>query len=129
MNKEYEQIDIPSSTDFEFGVSRARRIPYRIYNKESTSGLVVYIPGFGNDLGEYTDVFCKKISEKYNIATLVVEYFCINCRPNVGAEIEFENSDMERVLRLTGNTVNRNDILADLINYTTVWRIPCKPGD
>lgn len=118
MDRQYDQITIPSSNDFEFGVNRAREILYRIYNKKSSSGLVVYIPGFGNDLGEYTDIFCKKIAEKYNIATLVVEYFCINCRPNVGAEIEFQNSDIERIKRLTGNTINQNDILASLIEFT-----------
>lgn len=118
MEQEYSQVEIPSSNDFEFGINRTRKILYRIYNQKSNSGLVVYIPGFGNDLGEYTDIFCKKIAEKYNIATIAVEYFCINCRLNVGADIEFQTSDIERIERLTGNTVNQNDIWASLIDYS-----------
>ena len=86
-----ERIEFKSNNDFELGKSKKKRIcQYKIYNKNSNKGIVVYIPGFGDDLGNYAEVFCQKTAKKYNFATMCVQYFCMSSRPNVGAEIKFE---------------------------------------
>ncbi|WP_163353072.1 DUF2920 family protein [Desulfovibrio sp. JC010] len=97
-----EHNTIPTSNDFELN-GRDRKVSYNLYGSENKNGLVVYIPGFGADLGDYTDVFCKKISSKYNLAALSVEYFGINSRPNVGAKIDLEIEDRNLVQRLVGH--------------------------
>lgn len=97
MTQNFIEISIAATSDFEFGVNKRRNCIYHIYNQQYTNGLVVYIPGFGADLGSYTENFCKKISEKYKIACLSVEYFCLYCRPEIGAEIEFEPEDKAKI--------------------------------
>ncbi|NOT83562.1 MAG: DUF2920 family protein [Methylococcaceae bacterium] len=92
-----QEISFTSNPDFELRFNKNRPCKYQIHNPEFKAGLVVYIPGFGGDLGEYTEVFCRKVSSKYQLATLCVEYFCINSRPEVGAEIEFEESDLKKI--------------------------------
>ena len=84
-----------TTNDFELAPhTKNRQSNYLIDNPNKNNGIVVYIPGFGGDLGEYTNKFCKSITKKYpNYSAMSVEYFCIKSRPQVGAYIEFEIED------------------------------------
>ena len=94
-------IKFKSNHDFELGKLKEERVcEYKIHNAGENKGLVVYIPGFGGDLGNYTEVFCKKISEKYNLASMSVKYFCMFSRPEVGAGIRFEIAEQMALNRL-----------------------------
>lgn len=81
--------------DFELAPSKKKRqATYEICNTKKNNGLVIYIPGFGADLGGYTAKFCSSIAEKYNdLSVMCVDYFCMKSRPMVGAKIEFEYED------------------------------------
>lgn len=85
-----------TTNDFELNPNsiKERTTSYIITNARKGNGLVVYIPGFGGDLGDYTQTFCKKVSESHpEYSAMSIEYFCIHSRPNVGAEVTFEVSD------------------------------------
>lgn len=95
-------INFESTSDSELFPEKkgCRSCTYNIYGTESKQGLVVYIPGFGDDLGEYRNTFCRKISEKHQLATMTVDYFCIGSRPTTGAKIYFEPSDIKSIREL-----------------------------
>lgn len=117
MNNGPVEIEVFSTNDFEFGINKKRKCKYKIFNPHHTKGLVVYIPGFGVDLGEYTEVFCKKISEKFSLATMSVEYFCIHCRPSIGAEIEFELEDINQFSGILAQEQGK-DTIEKIVTYT-----------
>ena len=122
MNAIFQEVSVATTSDFEFGVNKRRACTYRIYNQQYTGGLVVYIPGFGADLGKYTEIFCQKISEQYKVACLSVEYFCIHCRPEIGAEIEFEPEDIDKIAAVLKQSQGTT-YLERLINYTETAQI------
>lgn len=85
-----------TTNDFELCPNKEghRTCTYEIHNANSGNGLVVYIPGFGGDLGGYTERFCKAITKSHpQYAALCVDYFCMKSRPSVGAKIKFEVED------------------------------------
>lgn len=106
-------VKFETTNDFELDPNGiARESEYKICNISTGNGLVVYIPGFGGDLGGYTDTFCQKISEKYpEYAAASVDYFCMRSRPQVGGEVYFEHED-----QIKSNTLNlpQSDILSTI---------------
>lgn len=87
-------VSFETNEDFELGgPHNNRRTQYQIYNKGSKKGVVVYIPGFGSDLGGYAEAFCKRIAEKYDLSVMHVDYFCMFSRPGYGADVNFELPD------------------------------------
>ncbi|MBF0033204.1 DUF2920 family protein [Citrobacter freundii] len=74
-----------------------RTCSYHICNPKKDNLLVVYIPGFGGDLGNYSKGLCEKIADKYNLTTMTVEYFCYHSRPNVGGKISFSALDIMHI--------------------------------
>ncbi|MBE0470921.1 MAG: DUF2920 family protein, partial [Methyloprofundus sp.] len=60
-------------------------------------GLVVYIPGFGGDLGTYSKVFCEKVSQSHKLAALTLNYFCIGSRPATGARFEIDKAEKPKI--------------------------------
>ncbi len=122
-----EKITFASNNDFEFGLGdKKRNCTYTIFNPLKNKGLVVYIPGFGDDLGEYSNVFSKKIAKRYNLSSMVVDYFCIHSRPAVGAEIIAEIEDVQEVNKIiikkgrqpSGDWTKDLDLLAQLCAQT-----------
>ncbi|WP_292257314.1 DUF2920 family protein [Marinospirillum sp.] len=93
-------FESPSDTELFPETKDNRSCSYSIYGADSKDGLVVYIPGFGDDLGEYRNTFCKKIYEKHQLAAMTVDYFCIGSRPATGAKIYFEPSDIQSIRKL-----------------------------
>ncbi|MHA1066711.1 DUF2920 family protein [Enterobacter ludwigii] len=84
-------------SDFEFGLSPERAVPYRIYQTaRGYDGVVVYLPGFSADLGSSTQSFCEKITELHGCAALSVECFCIRYRHHVGAKVTFESEERRK---------------------------------
>lgn len=73
--------------DFELGLISERQSFYTIETRHAQQGLVVYIPGFGKDVGDYAQSFCQKVASRYQMAAMTVEYFCINARPQSGANV------------------------------------------
>ena len=94
---EEQQVIFDTSSDFEFGLHGKRQTEYFVFNSGYKDGLVVYIPGFGEDLGEYSKVFCAKTSKKYHMAALTLNYFCIGSRNQTGAKIEIFKSEFNKV--------------------------------
>ena len=117
MTENFREVKVATTNDFEFGVNKQRNCTYRIYNQQYNHGLVVYIPGFGADLGSYTENFCKKISDQYQIACHSVEYFCMYCRPEIGAELEFEQEDITKIAAIIQASQGRTYV-ERLIDYT-----------
>ena len=122
MTENFQEVKVATTNDFEFGVNKQRNCTYRIYNQQYNHGLVVYIPGFGADLGSYTENFCKKISDQYQIACLSVEYFCLYCRPEIGAEIEFEQEDLHNIAAIIQSSLGATYI-ERLIHYTNTKNV------
>lgn len=99
----YQEHSLAGHPDAELGLCGERRVHYRIYGAEQAgAGIVVYIPGFGGDLGAYTQVFCEKVATQHGMAALCVDYFCMRSRPSVGAEISLLETDRARALTLLG---------------------------
>lgn len=91
------RILFETTGDFELGLIKERETDYFIYNSEYNDGLIVYIPGFGGDLGDYAKNFCSSVSKKYRLASLMVNYFCIGSRPQTGATINIYPEENEKL--------------------------------
>ncbi|MCX7133699.1 MAG: DUF2920 family protein [Aeromonas sp.] len=97
----YYEHSVAGHPDVELGLCGDRQVRYRIHCAEQTgSGLVVYIPGFGGDLGAYSEVFCERVAMQHGMAALCVDYFCMRSRPSVGAGISLLPGERERALSL-----------------------------
>ena len=60
-NMSYYEHEVVGHPDVELGLCGERQVRYRIHGAEQAgSGLVVYIPGFGGDLGAYSQVFARR---------------------------------------------------------------------
>ncbi|HEY9017175.1 DUF2920 family protein [Thiomicrospira sp.] len=92
-----QHVVFDTCADFEFGLNGVRQTDYFIYNADYKDGLVVYIPGFGGDLGEYAKAFCEKTAKQYQMAALTLNYFCIGSRPSAGAKVEVHNTEKAKV--------------------------------
>lgn len=92
-----QKISFNTSSDIELYPNKKdqRKTNYTIYGANKNKGLVVYIPGFGDDLSDYRNKFCKKINEKYDLTSMTVDYFCIGVRESTGAKVYFENEDIK----------------------------------
>lgn len=96
--QESMKIDFPSNNDVELGIISDQRIcSYHIFNPKEGNPVLVFIPGFGADLGEYAEKLCEKIAKNFDITTLYVEYFAYSSRPSSGASIEFSNVDLIKI--------------------------------
>ncbi|MNE04398.1 hypothetical protein D3C80_969270 [compost metagenome] len=97
----YYEHSVAGHPDVELGLCGDRLVRYRIHCAEQAgSGLVVYIPGFGGDLGAYSEVFCERVATQHGMAALCVDYFCMRSRPSVGAGISLLPGERERALSL-----------------------------
>lgn len=96
MNILEEKITFSTTPDFELGLEHQSREAnyFLVTPKTPIKGLVVYIPGFGADLGEYPNVFCRKVAEKYSLVAMTVDYHSICSRPASGAAIVYEKQDI-----------------------------------
>lgn len=97
-----ERFKCLTTPDFELGLEhQLREVSYFLASPKTPSkGLVVYIPGFGADLGEYPNVFCRKIAEKYSLSAMTVEYHSICSRPDSGATMLYEKQDILLIEKL-----------------------------
>ncbi|AZU46485.1 hypothetical protein C3B79_0689 [Aeromonas hydrophila] len=99
-NMSYYEHEVVGHPDVELGLCGERQVRYRIHGAERAGcGLVVYIPGFGGDLGAYSQVFCEKVAVQHGMAALCVDYFCMRSRP---AAISLLPEERERALALLG---------------------------
>ncbi|MGY3895216.1 DUF2920 family protein [Aeromonas enterica] len=106
----YYEHSVAGHPDVELGLCGDRQVRYRIHCAEQAgSGLVVYIPGFGGDLGAYSEVFCDRVATQHGMAALCVDYFCMRSRPAVGAAISLVPEERERALALLGLPANTPD--------------------
>ena len=97
----YYEHSVAGHPDVELGLCGDRLVRYRIHCAEQAGrGLVVYIPGFGGDLGAYSEVFCERVATQHGMAALCVDYFCMRSRPSVGAGISLLPGERERALSL-----------------------------
>lgn len=105
-----QKILFKTSNDIELypNEQNHREASYIIYGADKNKGLVVYIPGFGADLSDYRNKFCKKINEKYGLASMTVDYFCIGARISTGAKIYFEDDDIETIKKTIPNFTVEN---------------------
>ncbi|GKT11119.1 MAG: hypothetical protein ISEC1_P0082 [Thiomicrorhabdus sp.] len=97
-----EKFCFSTTGDFELGFEHiTRETEYSIVLPDSEpKGLVVYIPGFGGDSGDYRHKFCEKISEKYGLAVMTVDYHCLFSRPVLGAKTVYEKQDYLMIEKL-----------------------------
>ena len=92
------KIDFPSNNDVELCInSDKRECSYHIFNPKEGNPVLVFIPGCGADLGEYSAKLCSKITNNFNITVLYVEYFAYSSRLSSGASIEFSNVDLIKI--------------------------------
>ena len=97
-----EQITFSTTADFELGFEHQARETNYFLARPNTDikGLVVYIPGFGEDLGGYRQVFCRKIAQNHSLAAITVDYHSIFSRPNSGATIAYDKQDIVQIEKL-----------------------------
>ncbi len=123
---------IDAHCDFEFHLNNQRQIDYSIIipNKR-IKGLVVYIAGFGADVGSYRENFQKHIANDYSMACLVVDYHCFFSRPSNGASLSIEPNIMKLLRSITGciNKESVDEVLLKLGQIKANPQVPLKiPG-
>ncbi len=97
------EIKYKTTADFELGFANHKReTTYSMVEPAKKSvGLVVYIPGFGKDLsGNYAEVFCQKIAEKYSLTAISVDYHCKFSRNTDESSIHYEAEDIAQIEKL-----------------------------
>ncbi|MFH1155863.1 MAG: DUF2920 family protein [Pseudomonadota bacterium] len=103
------RIRISAHHDFEFLTKIKRSIEYSLVIPEGDiKGLVVYIPGFGDDSGPYREKFLQHVADDYSLAGLTVDYHCFFSRPGNGATLSIETGTMNLLRSLTGLTNNES---------------------
>jgi len=96
------KISFSTTPDFELGFEHfSRQTDYFLTMPESPpKGLVVYVPGFGEDAGDYRHVFCRKIAQNYGMAALTVDYHCFYSRPDLEDSVVYEAQDVALIEKL-----------------------------
>lgn len=97
-----EKVSFPTTPDFELGFEHCSRdTDYLIAQPgEPAKGLVVYVPGFGEDAGDYRQKFCLRVAEKYGLAAMTVDYHCFYSRPDVQNSTVYEAEDVALIEKL-----------------------------
>lgn len=98
-----KKVSFATTPDFELGFEHCKRETdyYLTLPKVEPKGLVVYIPGFGGDAGDYRHVFCQKVAERFGLATMTVDYHCFYSRPEVNeGALAFEAEDVALIEKL-----------------------------
>ena len=86
--------------DFELGIKRRNPLKYYLTlpDDEKINGLVLFIPGFGDDSNEeYILKFRTFVADNYSLGCVSVSYHAIKVRPTQNANIIFEYEDIERL--------------------------------
>ena len=102
-------LTINAHRDFELN----RSLDYTIcIPKTNVERLVIFVNGFGNDVGPYSESFQKHICKQYAMACLVVEYHCIHSRAVPGtSEVNIDiNPHVEKLLRTSTGCLNNESI-------------------
>ena len=93
-----------TTADFELGMANHQRETDYFMVKDDAKkpdGLVVYVPGFGEDgKGNYAEVFCRKMALNYNLAAITVNYHCRFCRKVKEEYIAYETEDISKIEKL-----------------------------
>ena len=93
-----------TTADFELGMANHQRETDYFMVKDDAKkpdGLVVYVPGFGEDgKGNYAEVFCRKMALNYNLAAITVNYHCRFCRKVEEEYIAYETEDIFKIEKL-----------------------------
>lgn len=97
-----QTVKFAATGDFELGLGNVKReTEYTIYfPTEKAKGLVVFIPGFGEDAGEYRKKFCQKLADKHHYACMSVDYHCFYSRPPKEQGMVFEKEDVLEIEKL-----------------------------
>lgn len=98
-------VTFKTTPDFELGMaSHHRKTDYFIVMPDKPAkGLVIYIPGFGEDAtGGYAKTFCRKVAKKYNLAVATVYYHCCESRTLTTENIHYETEDIAEIKELMG---------------------------
>ncbi len=98
-----KRVSFATTPDFELGFEHcARQTEYRLAMPDGDpQGLVVYIPGFGEDAGDYRDVFSQKIAQQHHLAAMTVDYHCFYSRPDdLQQALVFEAEDVALIEKL-----------------------------
>ncbi|MDG6773363.1 DUF2920 family protein [Thiomicrorhabdus sp. ZW0627] len=97
-----ENVQFSTTPDFELGLEHcSRQTDYYLAKPvEAPKGLVVYIPGFGGDAGDYRHVFCRKVVEQYGLAAMTVDYHCFYSRPEMEGSVIYEAEDVALIEKL-----------------------------
>ncbi|WP_373018325.1 DUF2920 family protein [Thiomicrorhabdus sp.] len=97
-----ENVQFSTTPDFELGLEHCSRQTdyYLVKPSEPPKGLVVYIPGFGGDAGDYRHVFCRKVAEQFGLAAMTVDYHCFYSRPELEDSVVYEGEDVALIEKL-----------------------------
>ena len=95
-------VNFETTGDFELGMAGfKRKTDYHLYlPSQAPQGLVIFIPGFGQEAGDYREIFCQKIAQEFNFATLLVDYHCFFARPSIEQGLSFEKEDIAQIEKL-----------------------------
>jgi hypothetical protein len=102
MSVQVSRSQVPGLPDFEIqDLPRTRPLTYTLTLPEGCSagapakGLVVYIPGFGEDNhADYVAKLCGHIAEKHGHACVAVDYHACRSRPAQGCAINLERDGL-----------------------------------
>lgn len=108
-NCQHREKTIKGADDFELGIKRNSALTYSLTTplKGKPSGIVLVIPGFGEDSNqEYQQKLRAHIATRYNLAAVSVNYHAIQIRPATGAKISLEQDD----ILVLQNALRRNNL-------------------
>jgi len=97
-----EKVRFATAPDFELGLEHCSRETdyFIVHPEQAAKGLVVYVPGFGEDAGEYRHVFCQKVAEKFGLAAMSVDYHCFYSRSQADEAIVYEPEDIALIEKI-----------------------------
>ena len=103
--------EITSTDDIELNIKRESKLEFRVVfdDKKPAQAVFVFLPGCGMDAvnDSYTQHIAEFVAENYSVAVLLVNYHCIQNRPQLGAKTYFDNIDLA-ILTQTCQTLNIN---------------------
>lgn len=89
-------LSIPSFDDIELKIKRESLLNFRIDwdDEKEIKALVFLLPGLGGAYNDsYQEKLIQRVLQNHDVACISVNYFCIQCRPQNGAKLVFDQID------------------------------------
>ncbi|TNH34359.1 DUF2920 family protein [Campylobacter helveticus] len=99
----FKSLKISSTDDMELNIKRKTKLEFKLcYDDEKEiEAILVLIQGTGSDANDnFLKFIMENLAKKHNIALIAPNYFGIHNRPQVGAELYFDEMDKKIIYEL-----------------------------